>query len=108
MSLKGQMTQTNQALGTEMLGLAEVLLVRGGVSAGAVGKHVPSAGLSHHNRDMLVCTHAEGMPSLLILSSSSPSPWESWFYFSTSTSFSLLQRCGLLQCYSQFTPVHMR
>lgn len=57
------MTQTNQALGTEMLGLAEVLLVRGGVSAGAVGRHVPCAGLSQHNRDMLVCTHAEGMPS---------------------------------------------
>lgn len=108
MSPKGQITQRDQALGAEMLGLAEALLVRGSASAGAVGRHVPCAGLSHHNQDMPVCTQAEGMPSLFILPSSSPSPWESWFCFSTSTSFSLLQRHGLLQSYSQFTAVHVR
>lgn len=97
MSLKGQMTQRNQALGAEMPGLAEALLVRGSASAGAVGRHVPCAGLSRHNQDMPVCTQAEGMPSLLILPSSSPSLWESWFCFSTSTSFSLSQRRGFLQ-----------
>lgn len=108
MSPKGQITQRDQALGAEMLGLAEALLVRGSASAGAVGRHVPCAGLSHHNQDMPVCTQAEGMPSLFILPSSSPSPWESWFCFSTSTSFSLSQRHGLLQSYSQFTAVHVR